>query len=57
MAYGGKLYADMQLVQIDPSLNIPMAYIYWSLPAAGVLIFFYTVCNITGFVKQLLGRN
>ena len=56
MSYGGKLYADMQLVQIDPSLNIPMAYIYWALPAAGVLILFYTICNEIVLVKKLLGR-
>lgn len=56
MSYGGKLYADMQLVQIDPSLNIPMAYIYWALPAAGVLILFYTICSEIVLVKKLLGR-
>ena len=56
MSYGGKLYADMQLVQIDPSLNIPMAYIYWALPAAGVLLLFYTICNEIVLVKKLLGR-
>jgi TRAP-type C4-dicarboxylate transport system permease small subunit len=54
MSYGGKLYADMQLVQIDPSLNIPMAYIYWALPASGVLILFYTICNEIALVKKLL---
>jgi TRAP-type C4-dicarboxylate transport system permease small subunit len=57
MTYGGKLYADMQLVQIDPSLNIPMAYVYFALPASGVLILFYAACNITNFVQQLQRRN
>lgn len=45
MVYGGRIYASKQMIQLDPSMQIPMGYIYASLPLAGCLIVFYFVCN------------
>jgi TRAP-type C4-dicarboxylate transport system permease small subunit len=46
MFYGGRIYALKQMGSIDPSINISMGYIYLSLPAAGIVILFYAICNI-----------
>jgi TRAP-type C4-dicarboxylate transport system permease small subunit len=53
MIYGGKIYALKQMIQIDPSMQIPMGYIYASLPMAGYLILFYFICNEIELFKKL----
>jgi TRAP-type C4-dicarboxylate transport system permease small subunit len=57
MIYGGWIYTVKQMIQVDPSMQIPMGYIYSSLPGGGLLILFYFVCNETALFKRLkVGR-
>ncbi|MDR1952316.1 MAG: TRAP transporter small permease [Elusimicrobiota bacterium] len=53
MIYGGKFYVSQQMIQLDPSMQIPMGYIYSSLPIGGILILFYFVCNELDLLKKL----
>ncbi|MDR0485209.1 MAG: TRAP transporter small permease [Elusimicrobiota bacterium] len=53
MIYGGRVYAARQMIQLDPSMQIPMGYIYASLPIAGCLMFFYFICNEIDLYQQL----
>ncbi|MDR2772614.1 MAG: TRAP transporter small permease [Elusimicrobiota bacterium] len=53
MIIGGKSYTLQQMIQLDPSMQIPMGYIYSSLPIAGVLILFYFICNELELFRQL----
>jgi TRAP-type C4-dicarboxylate transport system permease small subunit len=53
MCSGGKTYMLKQMISIDPSINIPMGYIYASLPTGGILILFYAVYNEIQLYKSL----
>lgn len=46
MVYGGIKSVGITLVQLSPSLSLPMGYIYLSVPISGLLICIYTVLNI-----------
>ncbi len=46
MVYGGIKSFGVTLVQLSPSLSLPMGYIYLSVPISGLLICIYTVLNI-----------
>lgn len=46
MVYGGIKSFGITLVQLSPSLSLPMGYIYLSVPISGLLICIYTVLNI-----------
>lgn len=43
--YGGYLYANSQVKQIDPSLRISKSIMYASIPFTGVITAFYAVYN------------
>jgi TRAP-type C4-dicarboxylate transport system permease small subunit len=53
MFYGGKIYMLKQMISIEPSINIPMGYIYAAVPIGGILILFYAVYNETLLFKSL----
>ena len=53
MIYGGRIYTAKQIVQIDPSLNFSMAWIYASLPVGGALILFYSIYNELELFEKL----
>lgn len=46
MTFGGSVITRMQMVQMDSSLHIPMGVIYSIIPICGVVIIFYSICNI-----------
>ena len=46
MVYGGFMIMRMQMVQMDANLHIPVGLIYSVIPICGVLILFYSLCNI-----------
>ncbi|TCN21491.1 TRAP transporter small permease [Mesobacillus foraminis] len=50
MVFGGGKAVSLTMSQVSPSLQIPMGYIYLSLPVSGLFILFYSSVNI----KQLL---
>ncbi len=43
--YGGYLYANSQIKQIDPSLGISKSILYASIPFTGVITAFYAIFN------------
>ncbi|MDR3049907.1 MAG: TRAP transporter small permease [Elusimicrobiota bacterium] len=57
MIYGGFVYASKQMIQVDPSLNISMGYIYGSLVLSGVLILFYFTFNARELIKKLTTKG
>lgn len=46
MVYGGIRITNMQMVQLDSTLQIPMGYIYGIIPVAGVIIILYGLYNL-----------
>lgn len=46
MTFGGSIITQMQMVQLDSSLHIPMGVIYSIIPVCGVVTVFYCLCNI-----------
>jgi TRAP-type C4-dicarboxylate transport system permease small subunit len=52
MIYGGVRIATMNMIQFDSILNIPTGSIYAAIPVAGVLIVFYSICNIVDLVAE-----
>ncbi|WP_407535908.1 TRAP transporter small permease [Cetobacterium somerae] len=46
MIGGGVHAVAMSTKQISPSLGIPMAYVYLSLPVSGIFIILYSILNI-----------
>ena len=46
MLYGGAIISHINLLQYDSILKIPTGTIYAVIPISGVLIIFYSVCNI-----------
>lgn len=57
MGYGGYQLAISTMTQIDPSLHIPMGYIYMVLPISGVCIAFYVVYIEMQLIKELAGKK
>lgn len=53
MIQGGLAATIKQMAQMDSSLKIPMGVIYAAIPAAGILIIFYCICNIVSIVKKI----
>lgn len=53
LVFGGTIISSMQMVQLDSSLHIPMGIIYSIIPVCGVLIIFYSICNILTEVGNL----
>ena len=50
--YGGYLYANSQIKQIDPSLGISKSILYASIPFTGVITAFYAVYNGIQSIKN-----
>ncbi|MDR3049904.1 MAG: TRAP transporter small permease [Elusimicrobiota bacterium] len=53
MIIGGYVQTTTQMIQADPSTQIPMGYIYSAVPIGGILIVFYAICNEIVLSKQL----
>lgn len=53
MTYGGGFIALNAMNQTDAALGIPVGIVYLALPIAGVLLMFYSICNMMDFVKEL----
>lgn len=51
MIYGGSVITEMNMVQYDSILKIPTGTIYSIIPVCGVLIIFYSICNIMTYIK------
>jgi TRAP-type C4-dicarboxylate transport system permease small subunit len=54
MVYGGGRAVSITMGQISPSLQLPMGYVYLSLPVSGILVMFYSLCNV---VELLSGKQ
>lgn len=52
MVYGGFRAVSISMAQISPSLNIPMGFVYLSLPISGALIILYSTINIITLIKE-----
>lgn len=46
MVYGGSVITHMNMLQFDSILKIPTGIIYSVIPVSGLIIIFYSVCNI-----------
>ncbi len=57
MGWGGYQLAAAAMGQIDPSLHIPMGYIYMVIPIAGVCIAFYVVYIEMRLIQELIGKK
>ncbi|MBS6366248.1 MAG: TRAP transporter small permease [Clostridiales bacterium] len=57
MGYGGYQLAVAAMTQIDPSLHIPMGYIYMVIPIAGVCMIFYFVYIEMRLIQELIGKK
>ncbi|QGH36072.1 TRAP transporter small permease subunit [Gracilibacillus salitolerans] len=59
MIMGGFKAVSLTMAQISPSLNLPMGYVYLSLPVSGVAILLYCFINLMDLLdsKQLLQEN
>jgi TRAP-type C4-dicarboxylate transport system permease small subunit len=53
MILGGYVQTTKQMIQADPTTQIPMGYVYSTVLIGGILIVFYAVCNIIILSKQL----
>ncbi|MDR1952313.1 MAG: TRAP transporter small permease [Elusimicrobiota bacterium] len=53
MIIGGYIQTSTQMIQADPSTQIPMGYIYSSVMISGILIVFYSLCNEIKLLKKL----
>lgn len=49
---GALVRLSFALGQHSPVLGIPLGAVYTVVPFAGVLVMFYTVCNVTGALKE-----
>lgn len=54
MVYGGAIISHINLLQYDSILRIPTGTIYAVIPISGVMIIFYSVCNI---LEDLNGKE
>ncbi|MGP4038710.1 TRAP transporter small permease [Gracilibacillus sp. D59] len=52
MVMGGAKAVSLTMAQISPSLNLPMGYVYLSLPVAGVVIFLYCLLNVLDLLSS-----
>ncbi|SFL47170.1 TRAP-type C4-dicarboxylate transport system, small permease component [Gracilibacillus orientalis] len=50
MIMGGFKAVSLTMVQISPSLHLPMGYVYLSLPVAGISIFLYCLINLIDLI-------
>lgn len=57
LAYGGNQIAMSQMKVVDASLQIPMGWIYYSIPVHGVIMAFYGVYNCLLAVKERNENN
>lgn len=53
MIYGGAMITRMQMVQMDSNLHIPVGVIYSVIPVCGILILFYSICNIGEEIQKI----
>lgn len=53
MIIGGYIQTSTQMIQADPSTQIPMGYIYSSVMISGILIVFYSICNEIKLFRKL----
>lgn len=53
MAFGGSIITQMQMVQLDSSLHIPMGVLYSIIPICGVVTVFYCLCNIADELQKV----
>ncbi len=49
---GGKKLMDVGVLQVSPTLNITLNWVYMILPISGVLTVFYNVINIVSAIKD-----
>lgn len=52
LVYGGFSTSSINMVQIDSLLKIPTGVIYSIIPVCGILIIFYSICNIIYYANQ-----
>lgn len=52
MVYGGIRITGMQMVQLDPTLQIPVGYVYAIIPLCGVIIALYCLYNLKLIISQ-----
>jgi TRAP-type C4-dicarboxylate transport system permease small subunit len=50
--FGGKEFMEVGALQISPTLNIQMNWIYIILPISGILIVAYNLINITQLIQK-----
>ena len=55
LVYGGIVITTMNMLQYDSILKIPTGTIYSIIPISGVLIIFYSLCNIAEFLNKKEG--
>jgi TRAP-type C4-dicarboxylate transport system permease small subunit len=52
MVIGGYIQTTTQMIQADPSTQVPMGIIYSSVLGGGIFILFYFVCNEIELIKK-----
>lgn len=43
---GNLVYTTLSLGQISPALHLPLGYVYAIVPISGLIIIFFSICNI-----------
>lgn len=57
LTYGGGYIAMHAMNQMDSALPIPIGIIYLALPVSGVLMVFYSVCNVVDLIKKIKNKE
>lgn len=55
--YGGFKVIEIGGLQMSPTLNISLSYVYLILPIAGVLLIIICICNIYGKLIAIKGKG
>ncbi len=55
--FGGKKFMEVGALQLSPTLNISMDWIYVILPISGILIVVYNVINIVQIIQNYNGER
>lgn len=57
MVYGGIAITRLTMTQVTASLQIPMGYVYGMVPAAGVLILYFSLVNVCELLMDAEGKE
>lgn len=57
MIYGGIKSVQITMAQSSPSMNLPMGYVFMSVPVAGVFMLLYSVNNLLNIVKDNMDKK